>query len=146
GIFTVTQLSHTFRPRRRSRGMHGRREKYHHSLRALAIRENRIHTVDLGELKVDGTPVYLDVEGLPDRNFFYLIGVRISTREGAVQHSFWANNEGDEKRIWKEILALLTRIPNAHIISYGSYETAFLKRMRERYGGPHKGSRANAAV
>jgi predicted RecB family nuclease len=146
GIFTVTQLSHTFRPRRRHRGMLGRREKYHHSLRALAIRETRMHTVDLSELKFDGTPVYLDVEGLPDRNFFYLIGVSVRTREGAVQHSFWADHEGDENRIWKELLALLTRIPNAHIISYGSYETAFLKRMRERYGGPHKGSGATAAI
>src|SRR5262249_50074417 len=133
-------------PRRRSRGMHGRREKYHHSLRALAIRENRIHTVDLSELECEGTPVYLDVEGLPDRNFFYLIGVRVRTPEGTVQHTFWANDEDDEKRIWKEILALLTRIPNAHIISYGSYETVFLKRMRERYGGPDKGSRAAAAI
>jgi predicted RecB family nuclease len=146
GIFTITQLSHTFRPRRRSRGMHGRREKYHHSLRALAIRENRIHAVDLSELKFDGTPVYLDVEGLPDRNFFYLIGVRVRTREGAIQHSFWANDEGDERRIWKEILALLARTPNPHIISYGGYETAFLKRMRERYGGPHKGTGATAAI
>jgi hypothetical protein len=23
------------------------------------------------ELKLEGTPVYLDVEGLPDRNFYY---------------------------------------------------------------------------
>jgi predicted RecB family nuclease len=41
GIFTVTQLSYTFRPRRRRRSAQGRQEKYHHSLRALAIREKR---------------------------------------------------------------------------------------------------------
>jgi len=38
GIFTVTQLSYTFRPRRRPKRLRDRREKYHHSLKALAIR------------------------------------------------------------------------------------------------------------
>src|ERR1017187_7775408 len=32
GIFTVTQLSYTFRPRRRPKRMRDKREKYHHSL------------------------------------------------------------------------------------------------------------------
>ena len=39
GIFTVTQLSCTFRPRRRSKRRRDKREKYHHSLNALAVRE-----------------------------------------------------------------------------------------------------------
>src|SRR5262249_17760637 len=30
GIFTVTQLSYTFRPRRRSKRLRNKREKYHH--------------------------------------------------------------------------------------------------------------------
>ena len=77
GIFTVTQLSYTFRPRRRPKRLRDKREKYHHSLKALAIREKKIHIVGSPELKIEGTPVYLDVEGLPDRDFYYLIGVRI---------------------------------------------------------------------
>lgn len=68
GIFTVTQLSYTFRPRRRPRRMRDKREKYHHALKALAIREQKIHIVGRPELKIEGTPVYLDVEGLPDRD------------------------------------------------------------------------------
>ena len=85
-------------------------EKFHHSLRALAIRENKIHAVDLPDPKLDGTPVYLDVEGLPDRDFYYLIGVRIRTGEGAVEHSFWADDEDGEKRIWEEFLDVLSAI------------------------------------
>src|SRR6516165_1742424 len=77
GIFTVTQLSHTFRPRRRSKHFRNKREKYHHSLRALALRTKKIHIVGASELKIDATPVFFDVEGLPDRDFYYLIGVRI---------------------------------------------------------------------
>ena len=42
GIFTVTQLSYKFRPRRRPKRLRDKREKYHHSLKALAIREKKL--------------------------------------------------------------------------------------------------------
>jgi predicted RecB family nuclease len=96
GIFTVTQLSYTFRPRRRRREVQGKKEKFHQSLRALAIRKNKIHAVDLPDPKLDGTLVYLDVEGLPDRDFYYLIGVRVGTGNDALQYSLWANEERGE--------------------------------------------------
>ncbi|MCW5554037.1 MAG: hypothetical protein KIS67_18015 [Verrucomicrobiae bacterium] len=95
GIFTVTQLSYTFRPRRRPRRLRDKREKYHHALKALAIREKKIHIVGRPELKIEGTPVYLDVEGLPDRDFYYLIGLRVGHGDSAVQHSLWADTVAD---------------------------------------------------
>jgi predicted RecB family nuclease len=146
GIFTVTQLSYTFRPRRRRRELRGKQEKFHHSLRALAIRENKIHAVDLLDPKLDGTPVYLDVEGLPDRDLYYLIGIRVGTGDGAVQHSFWADDEDGEKLIWCEFLDVLSAIPDARLVHFGSYETVFLKRMRERHGGPRESSAAETAI
>ena len=97
GLFTVTQLSYTFRPRRRPKRLVAKREKYHHSLKALAIRERKIHIVGSPELTIEGTPVYLDVEGLPDRDFYYLIGVRIKTAAGIIQHSLWADRADDEE-------------------------------------------------
>jgi predicted flap endonuclease-1-like 5' DNA nuclease len=100
GIFTVTQLSYTFRPRRRPKRMRDKREKYHHALKALAIREQKIHIVGSPELKIEGTPVYLDVEGLPDRDFYYLIGPRIGHGESAVQHSPWATPSREWKKEW----------------------------------------------
>jgi predicted RecB family nuclease len=87
GIFTVTQLSHTFRPRRRPRRFRDKRERYHHSLRALAIRKNKIHIIGSPEVNIEGTPVYVDVEGLPDRHFYYLIGIRIKAGDSVVHHS-----------------------------------------------------------
>jgi predicted RecB family nuclease len=59
GIFGLTQLSYTFRPRRRPKQLASKREKYHHSLKALAIRERKIHIVGSPELKIEGTPIYL---------------------------------------------------------------------------------------
>ncbi len=52
GIFTVTQLSYTFRPRRRPKRLRDKREKHHHSLRALAIRQKKIHIVGSPEMRL----------------------------------------------------------------------------------------------
>jgi predicted RecB family nuclease len=144
GIFTITQLSYTFRPRRRPRKLRDKREKYHHSLKALAIREKKIHIVGSPELKIEGTPVYLDVEGLPDRDFYYLIGLRIGNGESAVQHSLWADTVADEGKIWRDFLGILETVEKPVLIHYGSYETTFLKSMGERFGEPPDGSVAKA--
>ena len=64
GIFTVTQLSYIFRPRRRPKHLRGKREKYHPSLKTLAIREKKVYVVGNPTLEMKGTPVYLDVEAL----------------------------------------------------------------------------------
>jgi predicted RecB family nuclease len=140
GIFTVTQLSYTFRPRRRPKRQRDKREKYHHSLKALAIREQKIHIVGSPELKIDGTPVYLDVEGLPDRDFYYLIGLRIGHGESAVQHSLWADTVADEGKIWREFLAILETVEKPVLIHYGSYETNFMKQMKDRHSSSPEGS------
>jgi predicted RecB family nuclease len=134
GIFTVTQLSYTFRPRRRPKVLHGRKEKYLHSLRALAVREKKIYIVGSPELKVEETPVYLDVEGLPDRNSYYLIGIRVGNGKSTIQHSLWADSINDEKRIWNEFLAIMAKAKNPVLIHWGNYETRFLKCMSARYG------------
>jgi predicted RecB family nuclease len=110
GIFSVTQFSYTFRPRRRSRRQAGRPEKYHHALKALAIREKKIHVVGTPQLKIEGTPVFFDVEGLPDRDFYYLVGLRWPTANGVEQRSFWADASVDEARLWADFLAALSTI------------------------------------
>ena len=146
GIFGVTQLSYAFRPRRRPKQLVGKRERYHHSLKAFAIREGKIHVVGSPELKIEGTPVYLDVEGIPDRDFYYLIGMRFWTDRRMIQHSLWAADEFDEKRIWTEFLGVLSGVEKPVLIHYGRFETIFLKRMRQKYGEPVEGSRLAEAI
>ena len=46
-------------------------------------------------------------KGLPDRDFYYLIGLRIGNGESAVQHSLWADTAADEGKIWREFLGIL---------------------------------------
>lgn len=146
GIFTVTQLSCTFRPRRRPKRRRDKREKYHHSLKALAVREKKIHIVGSPSIKIEGTPIYLDVEGLPDLDFYYLIGMRIKNGESVVQHSLWADSQEKEKVIWEQFLEILSAINDPVLIHYGSFETAFLKRMCERYGELIEGTTAQKSI
>src|SRR4029077_2248795 len=123
-----------------------KQEKHHYSLRALAIRENKIHAVDIPALKLEGTHVFMDVEGIPDRDFYYLIGLRVEDAEGEIQHCLWADSAKEEKLIWSDFLGILSAIKNPQLIHYGSYETIFLKRMCERHGCPSVGSPAATAL
>lgn len=84
GIFTVTQLSHTFRHRRRAG------KKHDYALKALALRKNRIHVIGNVKWTVAGTPVYIDVKGEPDRRFYYCVGIRFESAGRTEQHSLWA--------------------------------------------------------
>ncbi len=146
GIFTVSQLSYTFRPRRRIKRLAAKPEKYHHSLKALAIRERRIHIVGNPQLHIEGTPVYLDVEGLPDRDFYYLVGVRVEGDQGVSQHSFWADTAADEEYIWDAFLDIVSGTDRPVLMHYGSFESTFLTRMCDRYDGPPDDSPAARAI
>jgi predicted RecB family nuclease len=95
-------------------------------------------------MKIEGTPVYMDVEGLPDRDFYYLIGIRFKTGDSVVHHSLWADTPSDEGRIWREFLSKLIEVENPVLIHYGSFETVFLKRMRQRHGAPNGSLAAKA--
>jgi predicted RecB family nuclease len=134
GTFTVKQLSFAFLPRRRRKKMRDKQERYHHSLKALAIREEKLHIAGRPELRIEGTPVFFDVEGIPDRDFYYLIGLRLRNGDSVVQHSLWADNAEDEEQIYFQFLNILKTIDKPSLIHYGAFETEFLKQMGARYG------------
>jgi predicted RecB family nuclease len=99
----------------------------------LAIREKKIHIAGRPELKIEGTPVFFDVEGVPDRDFYYLVGLRIRNGDSVVQHSLWADASKDEAKIYFQFLDILKAIEKPVLIHYGSFETDFLKQMGRRY-------------
>lgn len=134
GIFTVTQLSYTFRPRRRA----VERWKHEHALQALAIRKNEIHVVGAVTMRETGTPVYLDVEGDPDRDFYYCVGLRFEAASAMVQRAYWADSPSDEGTMWTECLRTLDDIDTPRLVHYGAYETTFLRQMRNRYPNPER--------
>lgn len=135
GIFTVTQYSYTFRPRRAKKMESRQILKHHHSLNALAIRTQTIYIAGKPELPAATTWVYLDVEGIPDENFYYLIGLVIDDGKSVSSYSFWANDKSEERIIWSLFLEKMGAVKDFALFHYGSYEAKFLKQMGAQYGG-----------
>ena len=78
------------------------------------------------------TEVFLDFEGIPDRNSNYLIGLIIRTGNIEKEHSFWANNKEDENYIFIQLINLLKPLTNFMIYHYGSYEIQALKNISKK--------------
>jgi predicted RecB family nuclease len=134
GIFTIQQLSYLFKPRRK-RKKRKNPEPIKHSLelQALAIREQKIYIQEMPELTRQPVELFLDIEGIPDRRFYYLIGLLVYDGEKCVQHSFWADTPEDEETIWKQLLAKINEYPEAPIYHYGSYEIKAVSELAKRY-------------
>ena len=128
GIFTVTQYSYTFRPRRKFR------KSYPHNLKALAIREKRIHIYGKPEVPTTSVRIYFDVEGDPERDFYYLVGAVI--HEGGMEKrlSFWADDEEKEKEIFLQFFQSFAKYPEFTLYHYGSYEIKFIRKAQKSLG------------
>lgn len=135
GIFTIRQYSYTFRSRRK-RTKRGARKLF--ELKALALRENRVYVFERPEFSLGPVQIYLDIEGDPDRDFYYLIGILI-VREGCVEQTFsyWADSETEEIAIFEKLLNMIGDISNFNLLHYGSYETKYFKKMNKRTNGKH---------
>ena len=127
----MTQLSCTFRLRKRGKRVKAQQRPHYSALQALAIREKKIYV--LGTPKLPDSPVrmYLDCEGDPERGFVYLIGLTIVGGGEDRHYSFWADSEADEPSIFKQFLDTVARHAGFALFYYGSYERAFLRRMRK---------------
>ena len=86
GIFTVTQLAHTFRPRRTA--SNNTTIKHNHALRAKAILDCKVYVVQCGAIPTANACVYLDVEGIPDLDFYYLVGLLVVKNGEQQCHQF----------------------------------------------------------
>ncbi|MDP2844126.1 MAG: TM0106 family RecB-like putative nuclease, partial [Acetobacterium sp.] len=128
GIFSVKQLSYKYRPKK----ILYRKRNYLPELKALAIRENKTFIRELPNIKTTETEIYLDIEGLPERNFTYLLGVVIKKGDLINTYSFWADSEKDENEMYVKLVELLKPLTEYTVYHYGSYETDALKRISKR--------------
>ena len=132
GLLTLTQLAHTFRPRRRGKRADRSVKVRDHALHALAIRDKTIYVFGKPELPVAVVRIYVDVEGHMDQDFVYLIGMVICEGEHNEVHSLWADRKQDEVTIFNRFLEIASRYEAPRIYCYGSYEKIFFNRMRLR--------------
>ena len=56
---------------------------------------------------------------MPDRDFYYLIGLRFEQAGNHVEHSFWADMPDNERDICGECLRTLKAIESPQIVHYG---------------------------
>ncbi|MCX6141694.1 MAG: TM0106 family RecB-like putative nuclease [Ignavibacteriales bacterium] len=133
GIFTVTQLSYVFKPRRSRKRRTKAPVSFKVELQALALRTGKIYIQELPTLPRHEVELFLDLEGIPDENFYYLIGVQINEQGNRFYYSFWANTPEDEQRIWAEALEKINEHPEAPIYHYGSYEPRAIDALAQKY-------------
>ena len=132
GIFTITQLAHTFRPRRKGKRAERRSHHRYHALNALAIRDKFIYIFGTPQIPTSSANVFVDIEGKPDEGFVYLIGM-IIIRDGVEERrSFWANTQEEESQIFEQFLDEMEKLNAFVLFSYGGYEKAFFKRMKNK--------------
>jgi len=133
GIFTLKQLSFLFRPRRSRKRKRKPKEIYKLELQALAIRTGKIYLQGVPELARRQTELFLDIEGLPDQGFHYLIGLLVRDGQSISYRNFWAATPQDEERTYRQFLEAVGEHPEAPIYHYGSYESKALRQLAGRY-------------
>jgi predicted RecB family nuclease len=134
GVTTLTQFSHTYRPGRRGKRRPEKARRHDPALQALALREKKVYAVDAQPLARPEVALYLDLEGVPDRRFDYLLGLLVVEKEGATFHNFWADDPVQEKVVWEACLRVIDSFPDSTLYHYGQYERRFLERMKGRGG------------
>jgi predicted RecB family nuclease len=131
GITTVTHFSHTYRPGRRGKRRSGKARRHDYALQALAIREKKVYVLDSPTIVHTGTALYLDVESVPDRNFYYLIGLVAAVDGGSTTYSFWADDASQQKANWDRCVQIIEGFGEYTLYHYGSFESRFLDQMKQ---------------
>jgi predicted RecB family nuclease len=91
GLFTVNQISYTFRARRKPKRARPKTGPHYFSLQAQALREKKIFVQGLVDFKINAPRLYFDIEGNPDNGIDYLIGALNVDKDKTEFVSFWRN-------------------------------------------------------
>jgi predicted RecB family nuclease len=132
GIFTLKQLSFQFQPRRSRKRKQREKELYKPELHALAIRTGNILIHDIPKLPQPQIEFFLDIEGIPDIGFHYLIGLLSCNQTNDVYRHFWADTLLDEEMAFRQFLNAVNEY-DAPLYHYGSYEVKALRQLAKRY-------------
>jgi len=77
--------------------------------------------------------LFFDIEGIPDRQFYYLIGLLICEDNICTYHAFWADTVPDEEHMWRTFLGTVSQYPNAPFYHYGSYDPKAMMTLSKRH-------------
>src|SRR5262249_22093412 len=88
GIFTVTQLSYTFRLRKKNKRAKKQGTPHYPALKALAIQDKKTYVLGLPTISKGPVRVYFDVEGDPEGRAAYLLGMIVDADGVETSYSF----------------------------------------------------------
>ncbi len=134
GIFTVKQLSYVYKPRRPSKRAKNLQATHKPELQALAIRTGKIYLQQIPTYSRQNVELFFDIEGIPDRQLYYLIGLVICEDNTCSYHAFWADTAQDEGQMWHTFLGTVSQYPNAPLYHYGSYDPRAMMTLSKRHG------------
>ena len=121
GIFSVTQLSYTFHPRRTPKRAKNPGRLRYPALQALAIRENTVYIHGNARLPDSDAQVYLDIEGLPDTDSYYLISALVVCEGQETFHTFWADQGSDEPTMFAQFADAICELPDFRVLHFGGF-------------------------
>jgi predicted RecB family nuclease len=134
GIFTVKQLAYLFKPRKHKKGSRKPPPVLHKvELQALAIRDNKIYLQDLPAIARQPIELFIDMEGVPDRGRYYLMGLLVCQEDTMEHYAFWADTDHDECHMWQQFVEKVQQYPEAPMYHYGSYEPRAIVTLAKRY-------------
>jgi RNase_H superfamily len=75
----------------------------------------------------------MDMEGVPDRGRYYLIGLLVCQADTMEHYAFWADTDHEEGHMWQQCMEKVQHSPEAPIYHYGSYELRAVVTLAKRY-------------
>ena len=134
GIFTVNQLSYLFKPRRRKKRSIPLPITFKVELQALAIRTNKIYLQETPDLPKHPVKIYLDIEGIPDEQHYYLFGIHVCKGSHIECFHLWVDSYEDTEAVFSQVISLLDTDSEAPIFHYGSFEPKVFEKISKGFG------------
>jgi predicted RecB family nuclease len=134
GIFTVNQLSYTFRYRKPAKRAKHPTKPHQHALQALALRMQKVHLHGDFALPTAPVSVYFDIEGLPEQEFYYLIGALVVQDGKETHHAFWADSPAQQQSIVLQFSRLVAGLAPCKLFHFGRYDSDAIKAMQSGLG------------
>src|SRR5260370_11797517 len=107
-------------------------------LQALAIRTGKVHVEHLPELPRSSVKLFLDFEGVPDCDSYYLAGLLVCRDGQAEYEPFWADAAAGEAAMWSALIERLAAFPDCPVYHYGSYEKKAFATLAKRHSSGGK--------
>ena len=92
-------------------------------LQALAIRDKKIYLQEMPALTRQPVELFMDMEGVPDRGRYYLIGLCGCQADTMEHYAFWADTDHEEGHMWQQRMENIRHYFEAPIYHYGAGTT-----------------------